>query len=68
MVTVNQILKANSIICVVPVQGKAKAVKCAVIGPISPSCPMSVLRTHANAQLFLDDLLTAFVDGESLEA
>lgn len=41
-------------IVVVPGPTKREAVKRALEGPISTSCPASILRRHANATLFLD--------------
>jgi glucosamine-6-phosphate deaminase len=52
--SVRQILKSGSIICVVPDTRKAAAVKAALEGPISPQVPASILRTHPDVRLFLD--------------
>ena len=52
--SVRQILKSRSIICTVPDERKARAVKEAVEGEVSPRCPASVLRTHPDCGLFLD--------------
>ena len=49
-----QILKANEILAVVPGPRKAQAVKACVEGAISPMAPASILRTHANATVYLD--------------
>lgn len=48
------ILAARVISCVVPDLRKAEAVQCALEGPISPQCPASALRKHANCRLYLD--------------
>ncbi len=53
-VTIKQMMKSKYIVCTVPGARKAKAVKCAIEGPIAPSCPASILRTHSNAHVFLD--------------
>ena len=53
-VTIQGILRAKSIICVVPEARKADAVRCALAGPATPACPASVLRQHPRASLFLD--------------
>jgi glucosamine-6-phosphate deaminase len=50
-----QILKAKEILAVVPDQRKAQAVKACFEGPISPMAPASILRTHDNATLYLDE-------------
>ncbi|NJM56092.1 MAG: hypothetical protein HC841_09550 [Verrucomicrobiae bacterium] len=40
---------------VVPGPRKAQAVRDALRGPVSTACPASILRTHANAVLHVDD-------------
>ena len=52
--SVRQILKAKEIICVVPDARKAHAVKMCFEGEISPMAPASILRTHPNATVYLD--------------
>jgi glucosamine-6-phosphate deaminase len=52
--SVRQILKSGEIIAVVPDARKAVAVKACVDGPVSPSAPASILRTHPNTTLYLD--------------
>jgi glucosamine-6-phosphate deaminase len=52
--SVRQILKSREIICIVPDQRKADAVKACVEGEVSPMTPASILRTHANTTLYLD--------------
>jgi len=52
--SVRQILKAREIVAVVPDRRKAEAVRSCVEGPISPLAPASILRTHAQATLYLD--------------
>ena len=53
--SVRQILKAKEIICVVPDARKAHAVKMCFEGEISPMAPASILRTHPNATVYLDE-------------
>jgi glucosamine-6-phosphate deaminase len=52
--SVRQILRSGSILCIVPDTRKAAAVKSAVEGPITPQVPASILRTHSDVRLFLD--------------
>jgi glucosamine-6-phosphate deaminase len=52
--SVRQILKAKEILAVVPESRKAQAVKACFEGEISPMAPASILRTHANANVYLD--------------
>ena len=53
--SVRQILKAREIIAVVPDARKAAAVKACVEGPVSPAAPASILQTHQNTTLYLDE-------------
>ena len=52
--SVRQILKANAIICVVPDERKARAVKASLEGPITPEVPASILRQHRDVTVYLD--------------
>jgi glucosamine-6-phosphate deaminase len=52
--TIPALLAAKTLAVVVPGPRKADAVRSALRGPISESCPASVLRTHAGAVLYLD--------------
>ena len=52
--SVRQLLKAREIICVVPDERKAPAVKLCFEGEINPMAPASILRTHPAATIYLD--------------
>lgn len=52
--SVRQILKAKEILAVVPDKRKAHAIKACFAGEISPIAPSSILRTHPNATVYLD--------------
>lgn len=52
--SIRQILKAEKIICIVPDQRKAQAVRACLEGEISPLAPASILRTHPDVTLYLD--------------
>jgi glucosamine-6-phosphate deaminase len=52
--SIRQILKSKVIVCSVPDERKAKAVRCAVEGPVTPACPASILQQHARATIYLD--------------
>jgi glucosamine-6-phosphate deaminase len=52
--SIRQILKAKEILAVVPESRKAQAVKACFEGEISPMAPASILRTHPNANVYLD--------------
>ena len=53
-VTMSALLASRVISLAVPGSQKARAVAATLAGPISTSCPASVLRTHPDATLFLD--------------
>jgi glucosamine-6-phosphate deaminase len=52
--SVRQILKSAAIICTVPDERKAEAVRAAVQDAISPGLPATILQTHPDCRLFLD--------------
>ena len=53
--SVRQILKSRTLVCSVPDARKAAAVRDAVEGPVTPAVPASILRTHPDCTLFLDE-------------
>ena len=53
-VTVPALAAAACLICSVPASSKAEAVKHTLEDEISERCPATILRTHANAHLYLD--------------
>jgi glucosamine-6-phosphate deaminase len=62
--SVRQILKAKEIIAVVPDARKAQAVKSCVEGEITPLAPASILRTHPNTTVYLDQNSAALLRTE----
>ena len=59
--SVKQILKAKEILAVVPDTRKAQAVKACFEGEISPMAPASILRSHPNATIYLDENSSALL-------
>ncbi len=53
-ITCPGLFRAKAWITVVPDERKAAAVKAALEGPIATTCPASIVRTHANATVYLD--------------
>ena len=53
--TVPTLVKAPYLFCIVPAPTKAKAVYETLNGSINEHCPASILRTHDNAILYLDN-------------
>lgn len=62
--SVKQILAAKEILAVVPGGRKAAAVKACLEGEINPMAPGSILRTHANATIYLDKNSAALLSPE----
>jgi glucosamine-6-phosphate deaminase len=52
--SIRQILKSREIIAVVPDLRKADAVRACLEGPVSPTAPASILRTHPRTTIYLD--------------
>jgi glucosamine-6-phosphate deaminase len=53
--SIQQILKSESIVCTVPDVRKAEAVRQTVEGKVTNRVPASILQTHPRCWLFLDD-------------
>lgn len=53
--TIPTLLKGENLFCVVLGPNKSKAVKNTLLGPISTSCPASILTKHANCSFFFDE-------------
>ena len=66
--SVRQILKSKTIICVVPDARKAKAVKLCVEQEITPMAPASILRTHPATTIYLDRESAALLSPKTLSA
>jgi len=52
--SIRHIMKSRSIICSVPDQRKAEAVKGALEGPVTPDVPASILQQHDGTTIYLD--------------
>jgi glucosamine-6-phosphate deaminase len=53
--SVPALMRIPRLVAAVPGPTKARAVKAALEGPITGECPASILRTHPNATLYLDE-------------
>jgi glucosamine-6-phosphate deaminase len=60
--SIQQILKSNAIICIVPDARKAAAVKASLEGPIGSDTPASILRRHRDVTIYLDRDAAALLD------
>lgn len=52
--TIPALLAARAVLAIVPEGRKAHAVQRALVGPVDPNCPASILRRNAHARLLLD--------------
>ncbi|HEV7281180.1 MAG TPA: glucosamine-6-phosphate deaminase [Pirellulaceae bacterium] len=66
--SVRQILKANKIVCSVPDERKARAVRESLEEPVDPKIPASILRTHDDVTLFLDRESASQLAPETIDA
>ena len=60
-ITIPGILKAYSILCVVPGNQKAMAIYKTLCGAISTECPASILRKHQDVSLYVDQYSAALL-------
>lgn len=60
--SMRQIMKSEAIVCTVPDERKARAVKDCFEGEVSPMHPASLLRKHGNAFIFLDEDSASLMD------
>lgn len=60
--SIRQMLAAQEMLIVVPDARKAEAVKRTLEGPVSPDVPASILRTHPNVTLYLDEPAASKLD------
>ena len=60
--TIPALLAPQRVIVVAPEARKARAVKAALEGPVSPAVPASILRTQPQARLYLDADSAALLD------
>jgi glucosamine-6-phosphate deaminase len=64
--TVRQVLKAKQILAIVPDTRKAPAIAKCFGAEISPMAPASILRTHPNTVLYLDQNSAALLNPETI--
>jgi glucosamine-6-phosphate deaminase len=63
--SIRQIIKSSCIIASVPDQRKARAVKDALEGPVTNTCPASILQNHPNCKIFLDEASASLLSPDS---
>ena len=60
--TIPTLMASPKLFAIAPGPAKRQAIKDAVQGPISTTCPASILRTHPNAHLFIDVVAAEYLD------
>ena len=60
--SIKQILRTREILCIVPDQRKAEAVKASVELEVSPMQPASILQQHERVTLYLDEASSSLLD------
>jgi glucosamine-6-phosphate deaminase len=60
--SIQQIMKSNKIICSVPDERKAKAVKACLENEVSPEFPASILQQHPDCGIYLDEAAASLLD------
>ena len=65
--SVRQMMKARELLVIVPDARKAEAVKATLEGEIGPEVPASIIRTHPNVTLFLDEPAASLLKPETLK-
>jgi glucosamine-6-phosphate deaminase len=65
-ISVRQILKSRTILCIVPEARKAEAVRATLREPVSPMVPASILRTHPDTNLLLDRDSASLINNSDL--
>lgn len=62
-ITCSGLFRAKTWICFVPEARKAEAVRNALEGPVSETCPASLVRRHPNAYIYLDSASASLLTG-----
>jgi len=65
--TIPTLFECEHLICTVPEQRKAEAVRKAILGEVTPDCPASIVRTHPRCWIFLDGDSASLLDEDFLE-
>jgi glucosamine-6-phosphate deaminase len=63
--SIQQIMKSKKIICSVPDERKAKAVKACLENEVSPEYPASILQNHPDCGIYLDEAAASLLDASA---
>ena len=64
--SIQQIMKSRRIVCSVPDERKAQAVRNCIEGPVTNKAPASILQQHNNCDIFLDTSAASLLTQELL--
>ncbi len=65
--SIRQMMKSREMLVIVPDARKAEAVRNTLEGEITPAVPASILRSHPNATLYLDQAAASLLKPETLK-
>jgi glucosamine-6-phosphate deaminase len=65
--SIRQMMKASELLVIVPDARKAPAVKATLEGEVTPQVPASIIRTHSNVTLYLDEPAASMLGRETLK-
>ena len=60
--TIPTLMSRPKLFAIAPGPAKREAIKKTVAGPVSTTCPASILRTHPDAHLFIDTVSAEYLD------
>lgn len=60
-VTIPMLMSSKSLVCIVPGEQKARAVENCINGPVSTTCPASILKEHDDAALYIDKTAAKYI-------
>ena len=63
--SIGGIMRARTIVCTVPDERKAVALRGAVEGPVTPDLPASMLQRHPDCHIYTDDAGASLLGGMS---
>lgn len=64
--SIRQMMRASEVLLIVPDARKAQAVKATLKGEITPQIPASIIRTHPNLTLYLDEPAASMLTSEDV--
>jgi len=67
-ISIKQLMKAKTLISVVPDARKADAVQRCMEGPVGPNAPASIMRTHPDVTLYLDKQSSALLNNKTISS